>query len=259
MLERGHESTEPDDVVGQIGWKAQRSTVAARDGRRTPRRARRRDRRISWRSTVGRRRRPRALGWLRAGPWAARRRAAGDQLGTSGAAPARPRPRRRRRGRRRAGRGRAAGCSGSDVSVGGYLPVLRSTTTTSAVGVELEPVDVAVQPHLLAVGQVDGRGDRALGGEHGCGRRAALPGDEPGQRVADRLALPRRRPGGAERHLVPDVVDQRHQVVTGSGRRRAALGQPVGEGVDDDAEALRRRADDGRRRPPARGTTAPDS
>ena len=122
------------------------------------------------------------------------------------------------------------------------LPGLEVDDDHVAVLVELEPVDVADQAHLLSVGKADGRGDPALGRDGGARARPRLPRDEAAQGVAHRLALAFAGPGRPERHPVPDPVDHAHQVVLGCD---LAPGHPVGDGMDDDPEALGGRADHG--------------
>ena len=95
----------------------------------------------------------------RAGP-ARRRRSA-----TGVARPAR----RRRRGRRRAGRARAGGARATSGSVGGYLPVLRSTTTTRPSSSSSSRSAYPCSRTAWPSGSVTSARDLRLGGQHGAG------------------------------------------------------------------------------------------
>ena len=83
----------------------------------------------------------------------------------------------------------------------------------AAVGVELEPVGVAVELDLGAVRELHQRIEPLLRREEPTRVRPLTPGDETLQGLAQLVPLALPGPRRAERHLPPDPVYVRHQLV----------------------------------------------
>ena len=145
--------------------------------------------------------------------------------------------RRRRRGRPRAGRGRAGGWWATSTRRSARLAGLEVDHDHPAVGVELDPVGVAGELDLLAVGQVRRRANSLLGAEHGPRGRGGARRRKRSRAARRASTLAAGRPGGAELQPAPDrstwAISSSTPPSSGVARRSTSLATRVGEGVHD--------------------------